>query len=224
MFYCAGIAAPFKYSNMGKHGKPSEKRKQGESEHHNQKQKPTAHAAGVGGVSSHEHQHDDKSSVQSNEVVLQRQESDPSSSGSQVGTQMKHSGENECKELTSNTSITGGLEMSDIWCCTVCRVILKEMIDSHPQKDDFMAKLERHHFSHAVECNQTAKGSSGEQKSDVRVNDIESVTENQPEGLPAKVSTIHVFVLGRGNKLNTAGHCGKCNTVIVCSLELESYK
>jgi hypothetical protein len=46
---------------------------------------------------------------------------------------------------------------------------------------------------HAVGCNETSKGPSGEQKSDIQASDVKS----SPVGLPAEVSCIDVFVIDR---------------------------
>jgi len=147
------------------------------------------------------HKHDDLNSTQNSQVVQQMREADPSSSGLQVRTWwMKRSGESECKEVTPDSSISTGCEMSDIWHCTEFRVIVKTMIDTHPQKDDYVAKIEEHCIAHAVGWRQMLEGPSGEQKSQVQSSDVESSGENQFVDLPAEVSSGHILMLGRGNK------------------------
>jgi hypothetical protein len=142
--------------------------------------------------------------IQNSEGVQQRREADPSSSGLQVGTWMKHSGESECKEAEPDGSISTGCEVSDIWQhCTECRVIVKAMIDSHPQKDDYVAKLEEHCIAHGVGWRQMLEGPPGEQKSVIQSSDVESSTEKQSVGLlpAAEVSCSCIFVLGRGRSV-----------------------
>jgi len=144
---------------------------------------------GKGTPSAHKH---DLNSIQNSQVVQQMQEADPSSSGLQARTCMKRSGESECKEVTPDSSISAGCEMSDIWHCTEFRVIVKAMMDTHPQKDDYVAKIEEHCIEHAVGWRQMLEGPSGEQKSKVQSSDVESSVENQSvDLLPAEPSSCH---------------------------------
>jgi hypothetical protein len=123
------------------------------------------------------------------------QEAGPSSSGLQVGTGMNHSGESECNKLTPGGSISTGFEVSDMWHCTEFRVIVTEMLNTHPQKDYYVAKFQEHNSVHAVQCHQMSDGPSGERKSDVQSSDFESSTENQSVGLhPAEVSCSDICV------------------------------
>ena len=153
-------------------------------------QKRTVSAVDEGEGTPSAHKRDDLNSIQNSQGVQQMQEADSSSSGLQVGTEMKHSGESECKEVTPDSSISTGCEMSDIQQhCTECRGILKEMIDTHPQKDDYVAKLKEHCIAHAAGWCQMLEGPSGEQKSNIQSSDVESSAENQSVELqPVKVS------------------------------------
>lgn len=208
MLYLAGVAVLFRYSDMPKNkgggGRMKGRSTQGQGGGSktlplDQKQNVRAVDEGEGTPSAHKH--DDLNSIQNSQGVQQKQEADPSSSGLQVGTLMKHSGESEGKEVTPDSSISTGCEMTDIWHSNEFRVIVKEMIDTHPQKDDYIAKIEQHCFAHAVELREMLEGPSGEQKSNVQSSDVESSAENQSVGLlSAEVSCSCIFTLGRGNK------------------------
>ena len=198
---------PFRYSDMGKkksssgQGRGSSTQGQGGSKTVPLDQKQTVKAVDEGEGTASAHKHDDLNSIQNSQGVQQMQEADPSSSGSQVDTGMKHSGESECKEVTPDSSISTGREMSDIWYCTECIGIVKALIDTHPQKDYYVTKLQEQCIAHAVRWRQMLEGPSGEQKSDIQSSDVESSMENQSVGpLPAEVSCSHIFMLGRGNE------------------------
>jgi hypothetical protein len=182
-------------------------------------QKRTVSTVGEGKGTPSAHKRDDLNSIQNSQGVQQMQEADPSSSGLQVGTGIKHSGESECKEVTPDGSFSTGCEMGDIWQCTECRGIVRAMIDTHPQKDDYVAKLEEHCIAHAVEWRQMLEGASGEQKSDIQSSDVESSTENQSVGLQsaAEVSCSHIFMLGRGNERYGSVWRAKVCCVSTCS-------
>jgi len=209
MLYFAGVAVPFRYSDMGKKKGSSGGRKRsstqgrgGGSKTLPSDQKRTVSAVDEGEGTPSAHKHDDLNSIQNSKGVQQMREADPSSSGLQVGTLLKHSGESECKDGAPDGSISTGCEVSDIWQhCTECRVIVKAMIDSHPQKDNYIAKLEEHCIAHGVGWRQMLEGLSGEQKSDIQSSDVDSSTEKQSVGLlPAEVSCSCIFVLGKGNE------------------------
>jgi hypothetical protein len=228
MLYFAGVAVPFRFSDMGGKkkgvsapGRGSSTRGQGGgSKTLPLDQKQTVSTVGEGEGTPSAHKHDDLKSIPNSQGVQQMEEADPSSSGLQVGTGMKHAGESECKEVTPDSismqvdtgvkhsgemtpdrSISTGCEVSDMWRCTECRRIVKEMIDTHPQKDDYVAKLGELCIAHAVEWRQMLEGPSGEQKSDIQSSDVESSMENQSAGLlPAEVSCSHIFTLGSGNE------------------------
>jgi hypothetical protein len=227
MLYFAGVAVPFRYSDMGGKkkgdnalGRGSSTRGQGGGSKTSLDQKRTVSTVGEGEGTPSAHKHDDLKSIQNSQRVQQMEEADPSSSGLQVGTGMKHAGESECKEVTPDSismqvdtgvkhsgemtpdrSISTGCEVSDMWHCTECSGIVKAMIDTHPQKDDYVAKLEELCIAHAVEWRQMLEGPSGEQKSDIQSSDVESSMENQSVGLPpAEVSCSHIFTLSRGNE------------------------
>jgi hypothetical protein len=159
MLYFAGVAVPFRYRDMGKKksgggkgkGNSTQGRGGGGSKTLPLDQKRTVSAVDEGEGTPSAHKHDDLNSIQKSKGVQQMQEADPSSSGLQVGTWMKHSGESECKEAAPDGSTSTACQVSDIWQhCTECRVIVKAMIDSHPQKDDYVAKLEEHCIAHGV--------------------------------------------------------------------------
>jgi hypothetical protein len=106
MLYFAGVAVPFKYSDMGRkkgnsrRGKGSSAQGQGGGSKtllHGQKQTVTAVDGGEGTPSRRKH--DDVNSVQHSQEVRQKQAADSSISGLQVGTWMKHSGESECERV-----------------------------------------------------------------------------------------------------------------------------
>lgn len=198
---------PFRYSDMRKNkaisgqgrGRNTGGREGGS------KTSPLDKKRGVGAVvegkgTPSAHKHDDLNSIQNSQVVQQMQEADPSHSDLQLHTGTKHSGESESKEVTPDSSISTGCEMSDIWHCTDFRVIVKAMIDTHPQKDDYVAKIEEHCFAHAAGWRQMLEGPSGEQKSEIQSVDVKSSGENRSVDLPAEVSCSHVFMLGRDNK------------------------
>lgn len=222
---------PFRYSDMGGKkkgvnalGRGSSTRGQGGgSKTLPLDQKQTVGAVGKGEGTPNVHKHDDLKSIQNSQRV---QQFNPSSSGLQVGTGMKHAGESECKEVTPDSSInmqvdtgvkrpgemtpdrsiSAGREVSDMWHCTECRGIVKAMIDTHPQKDDYVAKLEERCIAHAVAWRRMLEGPSGEQKSDIQSSDVESSMENQSVGLPpAEVSCSHIFTSGRAT--NGTAHC-----------------
>lgn len=198
---------PFKYSDMGKKTGNSGRGKDSSAQGHGGRsktllhvQKQTVTVVDEGEGTPSRHKHDDVNSVQHSQEVRQKQVADPSVSGLQVGTWMKHSGESECEELTQDSSISAGCELSDIWNCAKCRVIVKEMIDSHPQKDYYVAKLEKDHITHSVVYHQMSEGPSGGQQSDIQSSYARSSTENLPLGvLPCEVSCNRIFILGRGN-------------------------
>jgi hypothetical protein len=208
MLYFAGVVVPFGYSDMGKkkgssgQGRGNSTQGQGGGSKTlpiDQKQTVSAVVEREGTPSAHKH--DDFNSIQNSQGVQQMQEADPSSSGLEVGTGMKHSGKSECKEVTPDSSISTGREMSDIWHCAECRGIVKTMIDTHPQKDDYVVKLEEQCIAHAVGWRQMLEGPSVEQKSDIQSSDVESSMENQSVGLlPAEVSCSRIFTLRRSNK------------------------
>jgi hypothetical protein len=205
MFYFAGEAVPLKCRDMNKYRKGIPNKKSSRTQERGGGLKRLPCDGGKGTAS--QHKTDDLNSIQNNKGVHQEQEVGASSSGSQVGTSIKCSGERECKELTANGSIGTGFEMSDIFYCAECRVILKEMVETHPQKDVYISKFEEHHVAHAVGSNQMSEGPSGEQKGDIQSSDVKSSTGNQPAGPTAEVRCIHI-VLGTGNKLSTPGQCG----------------
>jgi hypothetical protein len=216
MMYFAGEAVPFRYSDMGRKNKGGSGQRKGGSgrgqggsgqgqgggsktSHLDQKRTVSAIYEGEGTPNAHKH--DDLNAIQNSQGVQQRQEADPSSSGLQVGTGVKHSGESECKEVTPDSSISTGCEMSDMWHCTECRVTVKTMIDTHPQKYDYVAKLEERCIAHAMGWCQMLEGPSGEQKSDIQSSVVKSSVEDQSVGqLLAEVSCSHIFTLGRGNE------------------------
>jgi hypothetical protein len=208
VLYFAGVAVPLKYSDMGKkkggsgRGKGSSTRGQGGGSKTlplDQKQTTSVVDEGEGTPSTHKH--DDVNSIQNSQGVQEMQEAEPSSSGLQVGTLVKHSGESEWKEVMPDSSISTGCDMSDVWHCAACRGIVTAIVDTHPQKDDWVAKLEEHCTAHAVGWRQMLEGPSGEQKSNIQSSDVESSAESQSESLqPAEVSCSDIFVLGRGNK------------------------
>ena len=77
---------------------------------------------------------------------------------------------------------------------------MKAMIDSHPEKDYYVAKLEKDHITHSVVCRQMSEGPSGGQHSDIQSSDVRSSTENLLLSvLPSEVSCGRICVLGRGN-------------------------
>jgi hypothetical protein len=160
---------------------------------HDQKQTVSAVDEGEGTPSTHKC--GDLNSTQNVQGLHQTQEADPSGSDLQIGTGMKHSGESERKELTPGGSFSTAFELSDIWHCNEFRVIVREMMDTHPQKDYYAVKMEEHNSAHAMGHCKMSDGPSGEQKSDIQSCDFKSGTENQSvDYLPAEVSCSHVFI------------------------------
>lgn len=211
MLYFAGVTVPFRYSDMGGKKKGVNGRGRGNSSQGQGggsktlplHQKQTVSAVDEGERTPSAHKHDDLNSIQNSQGVQQTEEANPSSSGLQVGTGMKHAGESECKEMTPDSSISTGCEMSDMWNCTEFRATVKAMIDTHPEKDYYVAKLGERCIAHAHAegLRQMLEGPSGERKSDIQSSDVESSTENHSVSQqPAEVSCSHIFILGRGNK------------------------
>jgi len=205
MLCLAGVAVLLRYSDMprskGGGGRAKGKGQGGGSKTVPLDQKGTVKAVDEGEGTPSAHKLDDLNSIQNSQGVQQTQEADPSSSGLQVGTLMKHSGESEGKEVTPDSSISTGCEMTGIWHSTEFRDIVKEMIDTHPKKDYYLAKIEQHCFAYAVEWREMLEGPSGEQKSNVQSSDVESSAENQSvDLLSAEVSCSCIFTLGRHNK------------------------
>jgi hypothetical protein len=116
------------------------------------------------------------------------------------GTQMELSGQSEYEELPTDRSVTTGFEMSFLCTCVECQhdnSILKEMIDTHPNKDYYVRKLKQRHAEHEVKHNVISGGlpppasefKPPQHKSDIKAVSSYTSAKNEPSSsFPAVVS------------------------------------
>lgn len=102
--------------------------------------------------------------IEKEEAVLEsgNASSAPDVIGDQASvTQMEHSRQSKynCtdKQLLTKSSITLGFEVSDICACAECKhenLLLKEIIDTHPQSEYYVQKLKEQRSAHAMKSDE----------------------------------------------------------------------